>query len=97
MTAAPRPGSVPYRDHIIAVDLEDIDTAGPDARALVYLSSMEDNVWTAAAQLVVGQTIRLTLHPWAEVAAELDGITRTELVEGIVVFAEPWWGIFVEP
>ena len=103
VTTAPRPGSVPYRDHIIAVDLEDIDiagaldTAGPDARALVYLSSMEDNVWTAAAQLVVGQTIRLTLHPWAEVAAELDGITRTELVEGIVVFAEPWWGIFVEP
>ena len=103
VTAAPRPGSVPYRDHIIAVDLGEIDTAGaldiadPDARALVYLSSMEDNVWTAAARLVVGQTIRLTLRPWAGVAAELDGITRTELVDGLVVFAEPWWGTFVEP
>ena len=102
-TSAPRPGSVPYRDHIIAVDLGDIDLVGPvgtvgtDARALVYLSSMEDNVWTAAARLVVGQTIRLTLRPWAEVAPELDGITRTELVEGDVVFAEPWWGELAVP
>ena len=103
ITTAPRPGSVPYRDHIIAVDLGDIDTGGTfvadgtDSSALVYLRSMEDNVWTAAASLVVGQTITLTLRPWAEVAPELDGITRTELVEGIVVFAEPWWGMLVEP
>ena len=103
VTRAPRPGSVPYRDHIVAVDLVDIDTGGTlgpdgtDSSALVYLRSMEDNVWTAAASLVVGQTIALTLRPWAEVAPELDGITRTELVEGTVVFAEPWWGTFIEP
>ena len=95
MTTAPRPGTVPYRDHIISIDLVDIDTGATEvggAEALVYLSSMEDNVWTAAASLVVGQTITLTLRPWAEVAPELDGITRSELVEGNVVFAEPWWG-----
>ena len=68
-----------------------------DSGALVYLSSMEDNGWTAAARLVVGQTITLTLRPWAEVAPELDGITRTELIEGNVVFAEPWWGELDEP
>ena len=97
---APRPGSVPYRDHIIAVDLADIDTGGAatgGSEALVYLASMEDNVRTAAAGLVVGQTIALTLRPWAEVAPDLDGITRAELVEGNVVFAEPWWGEVIEP
>ena len=95
LTPAPRPGTVPYRDHIISVDLVDIDagiTVVSGSEALVYLSSMEDNVWTAAASLVVGQTITLTLRPWAEVAPELDGITRSELIEGNVVFAEPWWG-----
>ena len=100
LTPAPRPGTVPYRDHIIAVDLADINTDGGVAggsEALVYLSSMEDNVWTAAASLVVGQTITLTLRPWAEIAPELDGITRTELLEGNVVFAEPWWGELDEP
>ena len=100
LTPAPRPGTVPYRDHIIAVDLADIDTDGGVAggsEALVYFSSMEDNVWTAAASLVVGQTITLTLRPWAELAPELDGITRTELLEGNVTFAEPWWGALDEP
>ena len=100
LTRAPRPGTVPYRDHIISVDLVEIDTGSAvvsDSEALVYLSSMEDNVWTAAASLVVGQTITLTLRPWAEVAPELDGITRTELIEGNVVFAEPWWGELREP
>ena len=79
----------------MSVDLVEIDTGGAgasDSEALVYLSSMEDNVWTAAASLAVGQTITLTLRPWAEVAPELDGITRTDLIEGNVVFAEPWWG-----
>ena len=100
MTPAPRPGTVPYRDHIIAVDLADIDTGGAapaGSEALVYLSSMEDNVWTEAARLVVGQTIMLTLRPWAEVAPDLDGISRSELTEGRVVFAEPWWGELNEP
>ena len=95
LTPAPRPGTVPYRDHIISVDLVDIDaglTAVSGSEAIVYISSMEDNVWTVAASLVVGQTIALTLRPWAEVAPELDGITRSELIEGNVIFAEPWWG-----
>jgi len=90
ITTAPRPGTVPYRDHIIAVDLGEID--GGSSEALVYLTSMEDNVWTVAASLVVGQIITLTLRPWADVSPQLDGITRAELTEGTVAFAEPWWG-----
>ena len=100
VTPAPRPGTVPYRDHIIAVDLGDIVVEGGVAagsEALVYLSSMEDNIQTAAASLVVGQTVALTLRPWTEVAADRDGVTRADLVEGPVAFAEPWWGELIEP
>jgi len=51
---APRPGTVPYKDHIVAVhivDLECGEQAIHGCQALVYLSSMRDNVWTAAARL----------------------------------------------
>ena len=95
----PRPGTVPYRDHIVAIDLGNIvtaDTPVDGTEALVYLSSMEDNVWTDAATIAVGQTITLTLRPWAEVAPGRDGITRAELVDGNVAFAEPWWGEFAD-
>jgi len=94
----PRPRTVPYRDHIVAIELGDIrsERVGLGGReALVYLSSMEDNVWTDAATLVVGQTVTMTLRPWADVAAERDGITRAELAEGNVLFADPWWGQLV--
>jgi len=100
LTPPPRPGTVPYRDHIIAIDLADIVADGAPtggSEALVYLSSMEDNVWTAAASLTEGQIISITLRPWSDVAPDLDGITRAELSEGNVVFAVPWWGELIEP
>lgn len=97
---APRPGTVPYRDHIIAVELADITGDDPtldERMALVYLSSMEDNVWTPAATLSAGAVVTLFLRPWDEVAPEREGITRGELVEGDVIFARPWWGELVTP
>ena len=96
----PRPGTVPYRDHIIAVELVDITGDNPtleESMALVYLSSMEDNVWTPAATLAAGAVVTLFLRPWDEVAQEREGITRGELVEGDVIFARPWWGELVTP
>src|SRR5258705_10770232 len=57
MSPVPRPGTVPYKDHIEALYL--VDIAGADSRdapeshaqAVVYLWSMRDNVWTSAARL----------------------------------------------
>ncbi len=98
--AAPRPGTVPYRDHIIALELADIAGNDPTVDgtvALVYLSSMEDNVWTPAATLPAGAVVTLSLRPWTEVAPERDGIARAELVDGAVVFAQPWWGELATP
>ncbi|MEE2790067.1 MAG: hypothetical protein VX453_00370 [Acidobacteriota bacterium] len=97
---APRPSSVPYRDHIIAIDLDEIISTGAqidETEALVYLSSMEDNIWTEAATLDIGQTVTLTLRPWSEVTAERGGVTRSELVDGNVLYAEPWWGELTTP
>ena len=50
-------GAVPYRKRIIAVDLGESvvpDPPGDATEAFVYLSSMEDNVWTEPATLPTG-------------------------------------------
>ena len=96
----PRPGTVPYRDHIMALELELMDNEQVEltgTAAHVYVSSMTDNVWTDAATITVGDTVTMTLRPWAEVSSALDGITRGELTAGDAAFAEPWWGELAAP
>ncbi len=95
ISEAPRPGSVPYKDHIIALhlgDLERLDGDSPGRDAVVYLTSMMDNVWTAAARLREGAAIRLELRPWSEVAPDLERINRSELADVELQFEEPCWG-----
>ena len=99
--AVPRPGSVPYRDHVVAVHLTEIELlAGRAAStvpgAVVYLRSMVDNELTAAAGYRPGDRVRLRLQSWASVAAELDGISRGELADPNLLPAVPWWGMPVD-
>ena len=96
--SVPRPGSVPYRDHIVALHLTAInvvdgpaDGAGRDA--VVYVRSMIDNELTAAAAWQPGDRVRLALEAWANVAPELDGINRGELADPALLLAAPWWGV----
>ena len=93
----PRPGSVPYRDHIVALHVEGIEIlTGPAVasgrEAVVYVRSMVDNELTAAAALGPGDRVRLTLEPWSRVAGELDGISRGELGDPRLLAVLPWWG-----
>ena len=93
----PRPGSVPYRDHVVALHLTEIDVlAGPAAgavpAAVVYVRSMIDNELTVAAGYRAGDRVRLALESWAGVARELDGISRGELADPALLRAVPWWG-----
>ena len=94
----PSPGSVPYRDHIVAVHITGIDllagqVAGTASGAVVYLRSMIDNELTVAAGYRPGDRVRLHLVSWAGVAAELDGISRGELADPGLLQAVPWWGV----
>ena len=100
----PRPGTVPYRDHIVALHIIGIETlAGPvigaGREAVVYVRSMMDNELTAAADYRPGDRLRLDLASWATVAPQLDGISRGELGDPGLLQAVPWWGtpVDVEP
>ena len=99
--AVPAPGSVPYRDHVVALHVEEIEVLdGPAAdavsSAVVYVRSMVDNELTAAAGWRAGDRVRLALRSWAAVAPELDGISRGELDDPRLRPARPWWGTPVE-
>ena len=110
ISPVPRPGTVPYKDHIAALHLVDIvasdsrgegaantfrDTAS-HAQAVVYLWSMRDNVWTSAARLRPGDRIKLRLRPWSDVSAGYEKFNRTELDDPALQLEEPVWGEDVE-
>jgi alginate O-acetyltransferase complex protein AlgJ len=98
ISPVPRPGTVPYKDHIEALHLIDIvganssDAAAPHAQAVVYLWSMRDNVWTSAARLRPGDRVKLRLQPWADVSAQYEKFNRTELDDSALQLEEPVWG-----
>ena len=102
ISSVPRPGTVPYKDHIEAVHLVDVtganspDTTAPHAQAVVYLWSMRDNVWTPAARLRPGEPVKLRLRPWPDVSAQYEKFNRTELEDSALQLEEPVWGEDVE-
>ncbi len=99
VSSAPRPGTVPYKDHIIAAHLVDLEVPGrPPSdgfQALVYLASMTDNNWTAAARLRAGDRIKLRVRAWSAVARRKEQINRSDLDDPALQLEEPVWGEFV--
>ena len=96
----PRPGSVPYADHLTAVHLVDAEAesgAGPVGQALVYLESMRSNAWTDAARLRSGDRVRLRLQAWADMGGDADGINRSDLPDEALLGAAPCWGVLLPP
>lgn len=93
ITRAPRPGSVPYADHIITVHLTYVsDNTNDYGQALVYMFSMTNHVLTKAAGLRAGNTVSLRLRPWSEVSATYERINRAEPDDPELLVQEPCWG-----
>ncbi|MFL6589360.1 MAG: alginate O-acetyltransferase AlgX-related protein [Chthoniobacterales bacterium] len=92
----PRPGSVPYTDHILALHLIDVAPAGggepANVEAIVYVESMHDNVLTDAARLAPGDHVTLQLRAWSDVAEKYEKINRSEIDDPAVQLEEPCWG-----
>lgn len=95
VSSIPRPGSVPYADHIMSVELTDAqlpNEKGETVHAIVYLQSMHDNIWTPAARLRVGDHVKLRLRAWSDFAARYEQINRSELDDSELQLEEPAWG-----
>ena len=93
---APNPGTVPYKDHILMVHLDELESADDPAangnEALVFLWSMRDNIQTLAAGWRPGDRVSLRLRPWADLDGQYEAINRSELEDEELLFAEPGWG-----
>ena len=94
VSAVPRPGSVPYKDHVMAmhlVDLQSDDAAVRGGQAMVYLMSMTNNVWTAAAGLRVGDEVELSCAR-GPTSRDDEGINRSELDDPNLQLQQPVLG-----
>ncbi|MEY2489964.1 MAG: alginate O-acetyltransferase complex protein AlgJ [Verrucomicrobiota bacterium] len=100
VSTVPRPGTVPYQDHILALHLTDLTVEGSPANealeSLVYLESMRDNILTAAARLRPGDRVKLRLHAWTDVSDRYEKINRSEIDDPSIQLEEPCWGEIVK-
>lgn len=92
---SPRPGTVPYKDHIMTIHLTRLST--PDGmpvsdEAIVYLWSMRDNQQMPAAFLSIGQSVNIRLSNWNDVSATLEQLNRSELDDTRMQLEPPNWG-----
>ncbi|MBI3861506.1 MAG: hypothetical protein HY290_06395 [Planctomycetia bacterium] len=79
---APQPGSVPYRDAVTAVHLDQVEAAArtfPKREIVVYLWGLRDNRLTPAARLTPGQKVTLRVTAWESVREKYDRFNRIEL------------------
>lgn len=94
VSSTPRPGTVPYSDHIFSLHLVDVATADgsiEDGQAVVYAWSMRDNQLQPAARLRRGERVELVLRPWFELADRYDAINRSEPEDFELQLVDPLW------
>lgn len=88
----PRPGTVPYKEHIACVELVDVRAAGDEgvkqAACLVFTWSMKEQVLTPAARLRTGERVEMWVRSWEDVAQDREKFQRSEL-DDPALLAEP--------
>ena len=93
----PEPHTVPYKDCLFAVHLEEVEVRSGGAvadRVIGYLWGMRDHVWTDAAGYWVGQQITLRVRPWEEreVQQRYGTYNRKELDDPELLLIPAYWG-----
>ena len=88
----PRPGSVPYKEHVACLHLVDVyvDGAEQDTRmeCLVFTWSIQDRQLSPAAGLHPGDRITLGVQSWEDVAETREKFQRSEL-DNVSLLAQP--------
>ena len=91
-TEPPMPRTVPYSECIIALHLENLETANLPEEFVVFLWGMRENRWTDAATFKVGQKVKLSLRPWTAVETEYGSYNRKELENEDAWLLDVYWG-----
>ncbi len=94
LTRPPRPGTVPYKDFIMAVHLQDVRNAAGGVRgaeAVVFVWGMRDKKWTPSARLKLGRRITLSVRPWRDVVGKYGTVRRGE-IQDVDLDVNSFWG-----
>ena len=96
LTRSPRPGSVPYKDAVVALHLTGAKALRggrlPGNSLLIYVWGMKDNKLRPAASYKPGQTITLALQPWERAEGTYGGYNRVDLEDEDVLALPTYWG-----
>ncbi|HEO70645.1 MAG TPA: hypothetical protein ENN80_05230, partial [Candidatus Hydrogenedentes bacterium] len=97
VTRPPKPGSVPYRDCLIAVHLSDVEVHEGayevPHEVIVFLWGMIENRWTHAADWRTGRHATLEVMPWEQVQAEYGSFNRIELEDNALLYLDTFWAL----
>ena len=94
-TRAPRPGSVPYKDAVIALHLTSTKVLRGRAVArdiVVFVWGMRHNKRTRAASFRPGQVVTLPLTPWEKAERKYGSYNRFELQGDETLALDTYWG-----
>jgi len=88
----PRPGSVPYKEHVACLHLVDVEVVGSEAdsrkECLVFTWSIQERQLSPAAGLHPGDRISLGVQSWEDVAETREKFQRSEL-DDVSLLAQP--------
>jgi alginate O-acetyltransferase complex protein AlgJ len=92
VSRVPRPGTVPYKEHIACVELLDVraegDGTAKQTACLVFTWSMKEQALTPAARLRAGERVEMRVCSWEDVARDREKFQRSEL-DDAALLAEP--------
>ncbi len=93
-TKPPRPGSVPYKDAVIALHLVGVKALQGKAKKeiVVFVWGMRANKWTSAAKYHPGQTVKLRLTAWDKAERKYGRYNRFELGDEATDDLDVFWG-----
>ena len=95
ISSSPVPGSVPYKDNIVTLHLDDIrdmETGEAYGQSLVYGWGMQDNVLGALAKIRTGEQIKIRLIDWDMVQGKYSSYRRSTLNDEMIELELPVWG-----
>lgn len=96
----PKPGSVPYKDCLVAIHLTRVRGPSPGAlkeELLVYTLGMRDNRWLPVSSVPVGASVRCRLRDWAQVEKQYGSYNRAELDDLDLLSLPTFWAEEVTP
>lgn len=98
LSRSPRPGSVPYKDNIVTLHLDnviDLDSGVKLGSCLVYTWGMQNNDLQEITTMRKGDAVSMELVDWLEVEMEYASYRRSTLDDEMIEYELPNWGILL--